>query len=110
MEYDGIVLESWTTWAAYSILDKPNLRQKALEFVHALGTTLHSMKASNAGSEERSMQLHLVIPPPTDHKKDARSLTRADMTVIENSINGLCHDIRFLRTQSSRSKCSGALD
>lgn len=89
MEYDGIVLESWTAWAAYSILDKPNLRQKALEFVHALGTTLHSMKASNAGSEERSMQLHLVIPPPTDHKNDARSLTRADMTVIENSIDGL---------------------
>jgi chitinase domain-containing protein 1 len=47
------------------------------------------MKASNAGSEERSMQLYLVIPPPTDHKKDARSLTRADMTVIENSIDGL---------------------
>jgi hypothetical protein len=28
MEYDGMVLESWTTWTAYSILDKPNLRQK----------------------------------------------------------------------------------
>ncbi|KAG0600099.1 hypothetical protein M758_11G007100 [Ceratodon purpureus] len=89
MEYDGIVLESWTTWAAFNILDKPNLRQKALELVHALGTTLHSMKASNAGSEERSMQLHLVIPPPTEHKRDARSFTRADMTVLGNSIDGL---------------------
>ncbi|KAG0555859.1 hypothetical protein KC19_11G008800 [Ceratodon purpureus] len=89
MEYDGIVLESWTTWGAFNILDKPNLRQKALELVHALGTTLHSMKTSNAGIEERSMQLHLVIPPPTEHKRDARSFTRADMTVLGNSIDGL---------------------
>ena len=50
---------------------------------------IDSMKASNAGSEERNMQLHLVIPPPTDHKKDARSFTRVDMTVLGNLIDGL---------------------
>jgi len=47
------------------------------------------MKASNTGSEERNMQLHFVIPPPTDPKKDARSFTRADMAVLGNAIDGL---------------------
>ena len=57
--------------------------------VRMITNLIDSMKASNAGSEERNMQLHLVIPPPTDHKKDARSFTCADMTVLGNSIDGL---------------------
>lgn len=89
MEYDGVVLEAWTAWAVYNILENPNLRHKALEFVLALGETLHSMKASKSGSEKRNMQLHFVIPPPSDYKKDPRVFTRADMTMLGNSIDGL---------------------
>lgn len=62
---------------------------QALEFVLALGETLHSMKASKSGSEKRNMQLHFVIPPPSDYKKDPRVFTRADMTMLGNSIDGL---------------------
>jgi len=89
MAYDGIVLEAWTAWAMYDVLDKPHLRQKALEFVQALGTTLHSLKASKLGREERSMQLHFVIPPPTDITRDTRAFTPADMAVLEGFIDGL---------------------
>lgn len=28
MEYDGIVLESWSRWAAYGILSDPDMRNK----------------------------------------------------------------------------------
>jgi len=28
MEYDGIVLESWSRWAAYGILHDPEMRNK----------------------------------------------------------------------------------
>lgn len=85
MDYDGIVLEAWTSWAFFSVLDKRSLRQKALEFVRELGTTLHGMKASNNGN----MQLHFVIPPPTDPTRDARSFSRADMAVLGNTVDGL---------------------
>lgn len=30
MAYDGIVLEAWTAWAMYDVLDKPDLRQKVM--------------------------------------------------------------------------------
>lgn len=51
-----------------------------------LGTTLHGMKAS---SNTGNMQLHFVIPPPTDPTKDARSFSRADMAVLGNTVDGL---------------------
>lgn len=28
MEYDGIVLESWSRWAAYGVLHDPEMRNK----------------------------------------------------------------------------------
>lgn len=59
---------------------------QALEFVQELGLRLHSMKAS---SKDRKLQLHLVIPPPSDNKRDIRSFSATDMTVLESSIDGL---------------------
>lgn len=35
------------------------------------------------------MQLHFVIPPPTDIKRDTRAFTPADMAVLEGFIDGL---------------------
>lgn len=32
MEYDGIVLESWSTWAGYGVLQDPAMRNMVHEY------------------------------------------------------------------------------
>eukprot|EP00850_Spirogloea_muscicola_P007034 SM000034S12788 [mRNA] locus=s34:744501:747331:- [translate_table: standard] len=60
--YDGLTLEAWSSLAAHSILDKPDLRQKALHFVRSLGLALHDTPSPAKGAD-RNMQLIFVIPP-----------------------------------------------
>ncbi|KAJ8493143.1 hypothetical protein OPV22_014864 [Ensete ventricosum] len=43
MGYDGIVLESWSRWAAHGILHDPDMRNMGLDFIKELSEALHSM-------------------------------------------------------------------
>ncbi|PIA49069.1 hypothetical protein AQUCO_01300129v1 [Aquilegia coerulea] len=86
MEYDGIVLESWSRWAAYGVLQDPNMRSLALKFVNQLGQALHSVSSErNPGSY---LQLIYVIGPPRSTKLQEHDFGPEDLQSLSDSVDG----------------------
>ncbi|KAJ0250059.1 Glyco_18 domain-containing protein [Hirschfeldia incana] len=78
MEYDGIVLESWSRWAAYGVLHGPDMRKQALQFVKQLGDALH----------EQHMQFMYVIGPPRSEKLQMYDFGPDDLKLLKDSVDG----------------------
>ncbi|KAJ6320232.1 hypothetical protein OIU78_015588 [Salix suchowensis] len=86
MEYDGIVLESWSRWAAYGILHDPEMRNKALEFIKQLGHALHSVSSSRNGKQY--LQLVYVIGPPYSEKLQPHDFGPEDLQSLSDDVDG----------------------
>ncbi|WCJ22392.1 Chitinase domain-containing protein 1 [Euphorbia peplus] len=86
MGYDGIVLESWSRWAAYGVLHDPGLRNKALQFIKQLGHALHSV--SSASNSEQQLQLVFVIGPPHSQELQVHDFGPEDLQVLDDAVDG----------------------
>ncbi|XP_057720976.1 uncharacterized protein LOC130935301 [Arachis stenosperma] len=86
MGYDGIVLESWSRWAAYGILHDPSIRNLALQFVKQLGETLHS--TSSHRNNEQRLQLICVIGPPSSEKLQEHDFGPKDLETLSEAVDG----------------------
>ncbi|KAL6615596.1 hypothetical protein ACP70R_037866 [Stipagrostis hirtigluma subsp. patula] len=83
--YDGIVLESWSRWAVYGVLDDPRLRHMALQFVRQLGEALHSISSNSSG---RHMELIYVIPAPRMQELNNQDFGPEDLLQLADSLDG----------------------
>ncbi|GMI69582.1 hypothetical protein like AT4G01040 [Hibiscus trionum] len=86
MGYDGIVLESWSRWAAYGILHDPDLRNAALAFIKQLGLALHSVKS--ARTPEQQLQLIYVIGPPRSDALQQHDFGPEDLQSLSGAVDG----------------------
>ncbi|XP_047178315.1 chitinase domain-containing protein 1, partial [Vigna umbellata] len=86
MGYDGIVLESWSRWAAYGILHDPNMRNLALQFVKQLGDALHSIGSENISGQK--LQLVYVIGPPSSEKLQEHDFGPKDLETLSEAVDG----------------------
>ncbi|CAK7348748.1 unnamed protein product [Dovyalis caffra] len=86
MEYDGIVLESWSRWAAYGVLHDPEMRNKALRFIKQLGHALHSVSSSRNGKQH--LQLVYVIGPPYSEKLQPHDFGPEDLQSLHDAVDG----------------------
>ncbi|CAN8248186.1 unnamed protein product [Cochlearia groenlandica] len=86
MEYDGIVLESWSRWAAYGVLHDPDKRKMALQFVQQLGEALHS--TSSPRNNQKHMQFMYVIGPPRSEKLQMYDFGAEDLQFLKDSVDG----------------------
>ncbi|ESW19289.1 hypothetical protein PHAVU_006G111900 [Phaseolus vulgaris] len=86
MGYDGIVLESWSRWAAYGILHDPNMRNLALQFVKQLGDALHSIGSEKISGQK--LQLVYVIGPPSSEKLQEHDFGPKDLEVLSAAVDG----------------------
>ncbi|XP_022757522.1 chitinase domain-containing protein 1 isoform X2 [Durio zibethinus] len=86
MEYDGIVLESWSRWAAYGILHDPDLRNMALKFVKQLGHALHSVRSTK--NPEQQLQLVYVIGPPHSERLQQHEFGPEDVLTLSDAVDG----------------------
>ncbi|GLT46651.1 hypothetical protein SLA2020_203940 [Shorea laevis] len=86
MQYDGIVLESWSRWAAYGILNDPDKRNLALNFVKQLGHALHSVKSTRNG--EQKLQLVYVIGPPHSERLQQHDFGPEDLQSLDDAVDG----------------------
>ncbi|XP_031262968.1 chitinase domain-containing protein 1 [Pistacia vera] len=86
LEYDGIVLESWSRWAAYGILHDPDMRNMALEFIKQLGHSLHSV--NSVRNSEQHLQLVYVIGPPHSEKLQAHDFGPEDLQSLSDVVDG----------------------
>ncbi|KAL1198103.1 hypothetical protein V5N11_001190 [Cardamine amara subsp. amara] len=86
MEYDGIVLESWSRWAAYGILHDPDLRKMALKFIKQLGDAFHS--TSSPRNHEQHMQFMYVVGPPHSEKLQIYDFGPEDLQFLKDSVDG----------------------
>ncbi|KAJ8748479.1 hypothetical protein K2173_003376 [Erythroxylum novogranatense] len=86
MVYDGIVLESWSTWTAYGVLHDPAMRNKALEFIKQLGNALHSV--SSARDNGKHLQLIYVIGPPRSEKLQVHDFGPDDLQRLTDAVDG----------------------
>ncbi|KAK7285797.1 hypothetical protein RJT34_20578 [Clitoria ternatea] len=86
MGYDGIVLESWSLWAAYGILRDPNLRNLALQFVKELGDALHSTTSEKTSVQQ--LQLVYVIGPPSSEKLQEHDFGPKDLETLSEAVDG----------------------
>lgn len=86
MEYDGIVLESWSRWAAYGILHDPEMRNKALQFIKQLGHAMHSVISSRNGKQY--LQLVYVIGPPYSEKLQPHDFGPEDLQSLSDDVDG----------------------
>ncbi|KAJ4831814.1 hypothetical protein Tsubulata_040605 [Turnera subulata] len=86
MQYDGIVLESWSRWAAYGILHDPQMRNKALQFIKQLGHALHSV--SSGRSNKQPLQLVYVIGPPHSEKLQVHDFGPEDLQSLGDAVDG----------------------
>ncbi|KAM0907108.1 hypothetical protein ACQ4PT_016356 [Festuca glaucescens] len=84
--YDGIVLESWSRWAAYGVLDDPKLRKMALQFVKQLGEALHSI--SSKLSTRNHLELIYVIPAPRMEGLNNQDFGPEDLLQLADSVDG----------------------
>ncbi|KAM0912691.1 hypothetical protein ACQ4PT_012656 [Festuca glaucescens] len=84
--YDGIVLESWSRWAAYGVLDDPKLRKLALQFVKQLGEALHSI--SSKLSTRNHLELIYVIPAPRTEGLNNQDFGPEDLLQLADSVDG----------------------
>ncbi|XP_047324093.1 chitinase domain-containing protein 1 [Impatiens glandulifera] len=85
MDYDGIVLESWSIWAAYGVLHDPELRNLAIQFVEQLGQALHSVER---GDNKQHMELIYVIRPPYSEKLEKHDFGPEDIKRLSNAVDG----------------------
>ncbi|KAL5572080.1 hypothetical protein UlMin_021677 [Ulmus minor] len=86
MGYDGIVLESWSRWAAYGILHDPNMRSSALQFIKQLGSALHSV--SSEGDDKHPLELVYVIGPPRSEKLQEYDFGPEDLRSLGDAVDG----------------------
>ncbi|KAB1998966.1 hypothetical protein ES319_D12G127500v1 [Gossypium barbadense] len=86
MEYDGIVLESWSRWAAYGVLHNPDLRNMALKFIKQLGHTLHSVTSTR--NPKQQLQLVYVVGPPHSEVLQQHDFGPADLQSLSGSVDG----------------------
>ncbi|KAL5792256.1 hypothetical protein ACOSP7_000850 [Xanthoceras sorbifolium] len=86
MEYDGIVLESWSRWAAYGILHDPDMRKMALEFIKQLGYALHSV--TSVRNNKQHLQLVYVIGPPYSEKLQVHDFGPQDLQSVGDAVDG----------------------
>ncbi|XP_076916601.1 uncharacterized protein LOC143576380 [Bidens hawaiensis] len=80
MDFDGIVLESWSRWAAYGVLHDPHMRNLALQFIKKLGQAMHS--------NERSLQLVYVIGPPHSDRLQEYDFGPRDLQSLSDAVDG----------------------
>ncbi|XP_010266473.1 PREDICTED: chitinase domain-containing protein 1 [Nelumbo nucifera] len=86
MGYDGIVLESWSRWAAYGVLHDPDMRSKALQFIKKLGQELHSVSSDR--NPEYHLQLVYVIGPPHSENLQEHDFGPDDLQNLSNAVDG----------------------
>ncbi|OMP08598.1 Chitinase II [Corchorus olitorius] len=86
MEYDGIVLESWSRWAAYGILHDPEMRNLALKFVKELGHALHS--ARSTWNPKQQLQLVYVIGPPYSENLQQHDIRPEELQSLSAAVDG----------------------
>lgn len=85
MEYDGIVLESWSRWAAYGILHDPEVRNMALQFIKQLGDALHS--ESTSGDSKQHLELIYVIGPPNSERLQEHDFGPEDLQTLSDAVD-----------------------
>ncbi|XP_074279684.1 uncharacterized protein LOC141604981 [Silene latifolia] len=85
MDYDGVVLESWSRWAAYGILHDASIRKMALEFVNQLGDALHKVRSQRNGQQ---LQLVFVIGPRQSENLQAHDFGPEDLRALSDSVDG----------------------
>ncbi|XP_028794716.1 chitinase domain-containing protein 1-like [Neltuma alba] len=85
MGYDGIVLESWSRWAAYGILHEPSMRNLALHFIKQLGEALHSVSGKDNGQQ---LQLIYVMGPPSSKKLQEHDFGPNDLEILSEVVDG----------------------
>ncbi|KAJ0861008.1 putative glycoside hydrolase family 18, catalytic domain, glycoside hydrolase superfamily [Helianthus annuus] len=83
MDYDGIVLESWSRWSAYGVLHDPHMRNLALKFIKKLGQVMHSVVVN-----ERSLQLVYVIGPPHADRLHEYDFGPQDLQSLGDAVDG----------------------
>ncbi|XP_043698310.1 chitinase domain-containing protein 1 [Telopea speciosissima] len=86
MGYDGIVLESWSRWAAYGVLDDPGLRTQALQFIKQLGDALHAVNSER--KPKHYLQLVYVIGPPHSRDLQAHDFGPEDLQTLSSAVDG----------------------
>ncbi|KAM3344596.1 chitinase domain-containing protein 1 [Capsicum galapagoense] len=86
MEYDGIVLESWSRWVAYGILHNSDMRNLALQFVKQLGEAMHSVHLKRNG--KTNLQLVYVIGPPRTDKLQEHDFGPEDLQALYDAVDG----------------------
>ncbi|RRT81173.1 hypothetical protein B296_00002639, partial [Ensete ventricosum] len=95
MGYDGIVLESWSRWAAHGILHDPDMRNMVssfsdefmgLDFIKELSEALHSM--TSVESDNHPLELIYVIPAPRSQKLDEYDFGPQDLRQLCDAVDG----------------------
>ncbi|XP_042503826.1 chitinase domain-containing protein 1 [Macadamia integrifolia] len=86
MGYDGIVLESWSRWAAYGVLHDPDLRTQALQFIKQLGDALHAVNSER--NPEHYLQLVYVIGPPHLRNLQSHDFGPEDLQALSSAVDG----------------------
>ncbi|KAK1326669.1 hypothetical protein QJS10_CPA01g02173 [Acorus calamus] len=86
MGYDGIVLESWSRWAAYGVLRDPDTRHLALRFIKRLAQALHS--TSSSSDTNRHLQLVYVIPTPRSEDLKEYDFGPHDLQQLMDDVDG----------------------
>ncbi|XP_019261383.1 PREDICTED: chitinase domain-containing protein 1 isoform X2 [Nicotiana attenuata] len=86
LEYDGIVLESWSRWVAYGILHDSDKRNMALLFIKQLGEAMHSVHLERNG--KTNLQLVYVIGPPRTDKLQEHDFGPEDLQVLSDAVDG----------------------
>ncbi|KAM0938461.1 putative glycoside hydrolase family 18, catalytic domain, glycoside hydrolase superfamily [Dioscorea sansibarensis] len=86
MGYDGIVLESWSRWDAYGVLQDPDMRLMALKFIKHLGEALHSVTSTTNSSHH--LELIYVIPAPRSQNLGEYDFGPQDYQELKNAVDG----------------------
>ncbi|KAG0492117.1 hypothetical protein HPP92_005219 [Vanilla planifolia] len=86
LEYDGIVLESWSRWAHYGVLHDPDMRRMALEFIKHVGLALHSLNSIRNSSHH--LELIYVIPAPRSQNLAEYDFGPQDLHQIADVVDG----------------------
>ncbi|XAR62980.1 hypothetical protein NMG60_11022751 [Bertholletia excelsa] len=86
MQYDGIVLESWSRWAAYGVLHDPDMRNMALQFIKQLGEALHAVNLERNSTQH--LQLVYVIGPPYSEKLLDYDFGAKDLKSLSDYVDG----------------------
>uniref|UniRef100_A0A7C9DC39 Chitinase domain-containing protein 1 n=1 Tax=Opuntia streptacantha TaxID=393608 RepID=A0A7C9DC39_OPUST len=83
MDYDGVVLESWSRW--YGVLHDAAMRKMALQFIKQLGDALHNVSSNRSG---KYLQLVYVIGPPRSENPQPYDFGPVDLQILNESVDG----------------------